>query len=346
MYLIDGEDIINPQYPDFHYFKAVPQVRLRNLMLDISVLDPLQYKFVRSDRRGILLRDTTCICHNVRVCSQNMDHENDKLLRIGTFSTLSRISVRMLRHYQERGVLAPAWIDPFNGHRYYQPEQLATANLAVQLRDAGFSVEKIAQLLTVNDPARVEAAIDVHRRKLSRQREDLHAQFAALDRVSTTLKGRPEMTEVNQKTMPEMIIASLRGVVPTYYDEKDLWERMVPLLQQSGVSFPAGGLAGATYHDADYKENDVDIEVWMQVTESFTPVPPLQCRVEPAREIVTATLRGDYSQMPSVTGVLGAYIAEHRLATGLMFNIYRVSPAQNPDPSSWITDVCFPVLGK
>lgn len=46
--------------------------------------------------------------------------------------------------------------------------------------------------------------------------------------------------------------------------------------------------------------------------------------------------------MPSVTSAIGAFIAENRLRTGPMFNIYRVSPAQNPDPSSWITDVCFP----
>ena len=46
----------------------------------------------------------------------------------------------------------------------------------------------------------------------------------------------------------------------------------------------------------------------------------------------------------NVTGAIGAYLAEHQLRTGPMFNIYRVSPAQNPDPSSWVTDVCFPIL--
>lgn len=275
-----------------------------------------------------------------------MDHEDDRLLRIGTFSTLSRISVRMLRHYQERGVLAPACVDPFSGHRYYRPEQLHDANLAVQLRDAGFSVEKIAQLLESTDPARVEAAIDAQRQKLSQQRADLHAQLVALDRVSTTLKGRPEMTAVTTKTLPEMVTANLRRIVRSYGDEGALWEEITPLLEMSGASFPAGGIAGATFHDPDYKESDNDVEVWIQVSESFTPVPPLECRTEPARGIVTATFTGDYSQMPSVTGAIGAFIAEHRLETGPMFNIYRVSPAQNPDPGSWITDVCFPVLNQ
>lgn len=272
-----------------------------------------------------------------------MDPE-DRLLRIGTFSTLSRISVRMLRHYQEHGVLAPARTDPFTGHRYYRPEQLADANLAVQLRDAGFTVEKIAHLVQSSDPAGVEAAIDAQRRVLSRQREELYTQLVALDRVSTTLKGRPEMTDVTTTTLPTMEIASLRKVIPSYADEGLLWQEIMPLLQQSGAAFPAGGISGATFYDPDYRESDVDVEVWIQVAGSFEAVPPLEYRSEPAREVVTATLMGDYSQMPAVTAAAGAFIAEHRLRTGPMFNIYRVSPAQNPDPSSWVTDVTFPIL--
>jgi hypothetical protein len=29
-----------------------------------------------------------------------------------------------------------------------------------------------------------------------------------------------------------------------------------------------------------------------------------------------------------------------------MFHIYRVGPAENPDPSRWLTDVCFPVVSR
>ena len=61
-----------------------------------------------------------CVCHDVRVCAHSMDH-GERMLRIGTFSTLSRISVRMLRYYQEHDVLVPARTDPFSGYRYYRP---------------------------------------------------------------------------------------------------------------------------------------------------------------------------------------------------------------------------------
>ena len=81
---------------------------------------------------------------------------------------------------------------------------------------------------------------------------------------------------------------------------------------------------------------------WLQVPSSFTPVAPLECRIIPPCEVVVATLQGSYEGMPEVTAAVGTHIAANGLSVGPMFNIYRVSPAQNPDPSTWVTDVCFP----
>ena len=48
------------------------------------------------------------------------------MLKIGEFSKLSRVSVRMLRHYDEIGLLKPAEIDRFTDYRYYKEENEAT----------------------------------------------------------------------------------------------------------------------------------------------------------------------------------------------------------------------------
>ena len=39
------------------------------------------------------------------------------MLKIGEFSKLSRVSIRMLRRYNEVGLLLPAEIDPIAGYR-------------------------------------------------------------------------------------------------------------------------------------------------------------------------------------------------------------------------------------
>ena len=53
----------------------------------------------------------------------------------------------MLRHYQERGLLIPARIDQFSGYRFYTSDQLGTAHLIVQLREAGFSIDAMSDVL-------------------------------------------------------------------------------------------------------------------------------------------------------------------------------------------------------
>ena len=41
------------------------------------------------------------------------------MFKIGEFSKLSRISIRMLRHYDEIGLLVPEETDPWTGYRRY-----------------------------------------------------------------------------------------------------------------------------------------------------------------------------------------------------------------------------------
>ena len=65
------------------------------------------------------------------------------MLKIGEFSKLSRVSVRMLRHYDEIGLLKPAEIDRFTDYRYYREDQLPIVCRITALKDMGFSLADI-----------------------------------------------------------------------------------------------------------------------------------------------------------------------------------------------------------
>ena len=69
--------------------------------------------------------------------------EVNKMLKIGEFSKLSRVSVRMLRHYDDIGLLPPARIDRFTGYRYYNPDQLPVIGRITALKDMGFQLADI-----------------------------------------------------------------------------------------------------------------------------------------------------------------------------------------------------------
>jgi DNA-binding transcriptional MerR regulator len=70
------------------------------------------------------------------------------MLRIGDFSALSKISIFMLRHYDEIGLLIPAHIDEFTGYRYYSEEQLPVANRIQALKNMGLGLSIIKDILS------------------------------------------------------------------------------------------------------------------------------------------------------------------------------------------------------
>ena len=67
------------------------------------------------------------------------------MLTIGEFSRLSRVTPRMLRHYDALGLLRPEAVGG-NGYRYYRQEQLSDLVRLQWLKSYGFSLGEIGPL--------------------------------------------------------------------------------------------------------------------------------------------------------------------------------------------------------
>ncbi|MFC4222265.1 MerR family transcriptional regulator [Lysinibacter cavernae] len=272
-------------------------------------------------------------------------NETNGLLRIGVFSRLTRISVRMIRHYQDNGLLEPGWVDPASGYRYFDAQQIGHAQLIIGLRNAGFSIEQTRAVLAARgDVSLLSNLLADQSQRLEAEHEQVAERVRALAVMSATLREKPMNYNVRTESLPAMTVASLRRTVGTFADEGELWREIMSRVAESTATFPAGGLAGATFYDPEYRDANVDIAVWVQTTAQFDAVDPLECHDVPAQDVVVATLEGDYSQMGAVTAAIGEYLAEHSIEAGPMFNIYRVGPGSDPNPAHWVTDVCFPVL--
>jgi DNA-binding transcriptional MerR regulator len=97
---------------------------------------------------------------------------SNDLLPIGRFARLCRLSVKQLRHYDELGLLAPAWVDPASGYRYYRPDQARTALMVGLLRAMDVPLPDVARALSGDGGAleeargRIEADVARRRRAL------------------------------------------------------------------------------------------------------------------------------------------------------------------------------------
>ena len=95
------------------------------------------------------------------------------MLKIGEFSKLSRVSVRMLRHYDEIGLLKPAEIDTLTDYRYYREDQLPTAGRIAALKDMGFSLADIVRILEVyDDRKKLEKFFSARQEELERSLQE------------------------------------------------------------------------------------------------------------------------------------------------------------------------------
>ncbi len=99
------------------------------------------------------------------------------MLKIGEFSQLGRVSVRMLRHYDATGLLKPAEVDHLSGYRFYAVEQLPRLNRILALKDLGLSLEQVGRLLAVEEPpaSELRGMLAMRRADLEEELREYHA---------------------------------------------------------------------------------------------------------------------------------------------------------------------------
>ena len=88
------------------------------------------------------------------------------MFRIGAFSKLTRVSVRMLRYYDNAGLLTPAVIDKFTGYRMYTTDQIPVLQKICLLRDMGFNVTEIGAVMECWESSGVTEYLEDKKRQL------------------------------------------------------------------------------------------------------------------------------------------------------------------------------------
>ncbi|MFE0098990.1 MerR family transcriptional regulator [Streptomyces sp. NPDC059009] len=108
-------------------------------------------------------------------------------MRIGAFSRRTGVSQRLLRYYEEQGLLAPRRRP--SGYREYEEGDVRTVQSIRTLLAAGLSTRTIAELLpcTVNDGQVLMPACSGMLPDLHRERERIDRAIADLVTARTTL---------------------------------------------------------------------------------------------------------------------------------------------------------------
>ena len=271
------------------------------------------------------------------------------MLKIGEFSKLSRISVRMLRHYGEIGLLNPAQTDRFTDYRYYSEAQLFTAGRINALKDMGFRLCDAAELLKCwEDRETLERRLLAQREVALLQAEEAARRLRLLDTALERLrKDEPMKYDVTVKTIPERQVASVRQIIPSYDMEGSLWEIFLKETAHMHIQDGDPVLCSATFYDGEYKESDVDVEIQKTVRGAYPDTEHVKFKTMPAVEVASAVCRGSYEQIGEATAPVVYWVDASGWAfDGPAFFIYHVSPHETNNPEEFVTELCYPVQKK
>ncbi|HEX3078084.1 MAG TPA: MerR family transcriptional regulator [Lachnospiraceae bacterium] len=267
------------------------------------------------------------------------------MYKIGLFSKMNKVTIKALRYYDEVGLLKPAHIDQENGYRYYTSEQLPIMHQILSMKQMGFSVE---EMLRVQSGERIE---NVLLTKKADTMKEISDSMRKLSQIEYALAHKEEIQEnyhVILKELPEVIVASIRKVMRNYGDLFNIVPPMGEEMERLGCECAVPEYCFNIYHDGEYKEENIDVEVCEAVTELKPDSYMLHFKViERVESAVCVLHKGPYDRLPKAYAVLVRYMEENGL-----------EPIDNPRESyidgiwnkeseeDWLTEVQFPVRKK
>ena len=233
------------------------------------------------------------------------------MFKIGEFSRLSRVSVRMLRHYDQLGLLTPSQTDPFTGYRYYSAEQLPRLSRIIALRDLGFSLEQIAGML--DEDLSTEQLLGMLKLKRAEVEEQMQSEQQKLRRLEVRIRQMSESTvhgayDVIVRDIEQELAATYREVAA----DDDRIQHMFDMLETYVARFE-GARADkppfSIYYDDDYREKEIDAEVAVPLKYAIPENELIRVRLLPRLSNVACVVHvGEYADIYQAYNSLLAWI--------------------------------------
>src|SRR5688572_24510854 len=160
------------------------------------------------------------------------------MFTVGEFSQLAQVSKRMLRYYDEIGLLKPIHIDKFSGYRYYSVEQLPDLNRILALKDLGLSLDQIQQVLRNKiSTDEIQGMLLLKKAEIEQQ---LQGELQRIRNIESRLQfirnaETGQTLDVVIKQMPAQPVLSMRIVLPSFEEGMGILGQIMTALPQKSA---------------------------------------------------------------------------------------------------------------
>ena len=265
------------------------------------------------------------------------------MLKIGDFSTLTQVSVKTLRYYDEMGLLRPLHVDSSSGYRYYSASQLPRLHRILALKDLGFSLDEISKAVDGGvTPAQLRGML------MLREAEQQDRVREEQDRL-TRLRARLRLIEkeglmtkdVVIKEITPQWIASVRETIPNYPAVGKLYGELFGSLGPSAF----GGVTVALWHDHEYKEHDVDAEAGVYLKQPVEARGRVRVHELPAASVASIIHQGSYNRLSEAYDAVLRWVETngYRIAGPIRELYLKMSQPVRQDDESYVTEIQVPV---
>jgi DNA-binding transcriptional MerR regulator/effector-binding domain-containing protein len=271
------------------------------------------------------------------------------MFTVGEFSRLARVSKRLLRYYDEIGLLKPVHTDKFTGYRYYSAEQMPRLNRILALKDLGLSLDQIQRLLSDR------ITTDEMQGMLLLKKAEIEQRVQEEIQLVRNIEARLEFLRSAEADGPfDVVIKQIPGqpalTVRTVFESLEamagLWGPIMSALPEKSGE----GLFFGIMHSDGIEEGNVDVEIGRTITaKSHAPVPlqgGLQLRFHelPAVDtMATFAVQGPFANLLIAYSVIGTWAEANGFRFAGVPREVALQLPQRADGSDAIMEIQYPV---
>lgn len=267
-------------------------------------------------------------------------------LKIGEFSKMMQVTVKTMRHYEQKGILLPLEVDEWTGYRYYSVDQMQKLNSIRDFQQLGFSLDEIKELYEESDHVPTIDQLSAKIEETELQLKKLKTRRDQLLRLRNSRKKLNKMEKFSIQSLPEIIVASHREVIPNYDALGLLCCNVIgPEMQRLGCKCPPPGYCFTIEHNKEYTPTNIDIEYFEQVEEMGTESDIIKFqKLEAVPTAICMKHYGPYDRFYESYVELFKYIEEqgYKIVGHPRYN-YIDGIWNQEDPEKWLSIIQVPV---
>lgn len=270
------------------------------------------------------------------------------MLKIGEFSKLTQVSIRMLRRYDEVGLLKPDYIDNTTGYRFYNASQIDKLHKIIALRDAGFLIAEMMDILQQDD-VDMKKVLNEKFHEIQKDIQLEKEKLCKIKQMQYELSHPLQSMKIDFqiKHVASVPVLSLRRIIPDYYHEGQLWHDLSKFAERQNISFSNDTFS--IYHDLEFKEQDVDVEICSQVNAFGKDEGEFKFYHSESVELMaSAMVYGPFTNIKNAYIAFASWLEQHdqyeMLATSRQ--IVHRGPWNEKEEVNYVTEMQIPIRYK